>query len=128
MPLDISGYDVSIVINSYVEINDKKIFPFEIDDKDYKLVVKRISRSDMEIIVEDSSGNRLIGANLLQYAQPMKDMTAAGKDILPPDAMTRVKSENGVELKIIFQHVSLENIDHHDFYADYAAYVLFKAP
>ena len=128
VPLDISGYDVSMIISSYVEINEEKVFAFEIEGRDYKLTAKRISRSDMEITIEDGSGNLLIAANLLEYAQPMKDVTATGKDVLPPDAMTRVKSENGAELKIIFQHVSLENIDRHDFYADYTAYVLFKAP
>ncbi len=128
VPLDISGYDVSMVISSYVEINDEKVFAFEIEGKEYNLIAKRISRSDMEITVEDGSGTRLIGVNLLEYAELMKDMTSVGKDVLPPEAMTNVESENGAEIKVIFQHISLENIDTKDFYADYTAYVLFKAP
>ncbi|GAB1475229.1 DUF4153 domain-containing protein [Bacillota bacterium] len=128
LPLDISGYDISVVINSYLETGDKKVFAFEVGGRDYKLIAERISRSDMEITVEDGAGKPLINANFLTYALPMKDMTAAGKDIMPPDAMTNVESENGAELKIIFQHVSMENIGKQDFYADYAAYVLFKAP
>ena len=128
IPLDISGYDVSMVIGSYVEINDEKVFTFRIEDKEYKLISKRISRSDMEVWAEDQSGTRLVEANLLKYAEPMKDMTSAGKDVLPPEAMTNVESENGAEMKIIFQHVSLDNIGQEDFYADYTAYVLFRAP
>ncbi len=126
IPLDISGYDVSMIVSSHMNVNDKKDFAFEIDDKNYTLTANRISRSDMELTVQDQSGIRLIELSLLDYAESMKNKSLGGKDMLPPNEMTHVKTENGAEIKIIFQNITMENIGENDFYADYAAYVLVK--
>jgi hypothetical protein len=128
VPLDISGYDVSVVISSYMEIGEDKEFTFEIDGNEYTLIAERISRGDMAISVEEQTGAPLITVNLLELAGPMKEMTATGKDVLPPEAMSHTRTGNGAEIKVVFQHISLENIGAENFYADYTAYILFRAP
>lgn len=128
VPLDISGYDISLVIGSYVAIGDEKEYVFEIDGREYTLTADRVNRGDMLITVRDHAGAQLISVSFLELAEPMKDMTPTGKDVLPPETMSFTKAENGVEIKVIFQYVALENIDRDDFYADYTAYVLFKSP
>lgn len=127
VPLNISGYDVSIVVSSYMNENEQKEFTFEAGGKGYKLISKRISKNDLEVTIYDADGVRVIGTRLLHYAEPMKEFALSGKDLYAPDEMTHIVFENEAEIKIIFQHISLEDIDK-DFYADYTAYVLFKAP
>ena len=80
----------------------------------------------MELTAQDQSGIRLIELSFLDYAESMKNKSLGGKDMLPPNEMTHVKTENGAEIKIIFQNITMENIGENDFYADYAAYVLVK--
>ncbi|MGI6733211.1 MAG: DUF4153 domain-containing protein [Anaerovoracaceae bacterium] len=128
VPLDISGYHVSVVIGSFMEIGGGKDFTFEIEGKQYNLIAERINRRDMTITAQDQAGTPLVTVNLLELAQSIKEMTSEGKDVLPPEVMSYSRTDNGAEIKVIFQYVSLENIGTDNFYADYTAYILFRAP
>lgn len=126
LPLDISGYDMAVLISPYNKVGEEKEYDFTIGGTKYILSTERVSRNDVLVAVKDEGGRRLIAANLLEYAEPMADMAPEGKGAFAPDEMTHKASQGGYEMAIIFQNVSMENIGRDDFYADYTAYVLFK--
>jgi len=74
IPLDISGYDTSVIINSYRKSdNDNKTdMPFTLDGVTYKISCKRSSEFDVRVSVEDDQGKELIGANLYDLSKQVK--------------------------------------------------------
>lgn len=128
LPIDISGYDTFVMINSYYEVGKKIEHNFDVGENAYVLSYERISRNDLRVSVKDKDGKELISTNLLKLAEPLADGGYGNKDYISPAEMTHVINNNGYGLGIVFQNISLENIGQKDYYGDYSAYVLFKTP
>ena len=130
IPLDISGFDTSVVVNSnrYMDIEEEESFPFTVRGVNYELVVNRLSENEVLISVIDSTDNELITAELYEFTKELQNNVSPQKELVPPEMMTFVVSENDYSLKIIFQNVSITYGGGQDAGADFTAYVLFKAP
>lgn len=130
IPLDITGFDISVVLSSnrYMVPKEEETFPFTIRGVNYELTINSLSENEINICVNDAMGNKLISAELHEFTKELHDLVNPMKELVPPDMMTFVVSNNDYSLKIIFQNVSITYGGNQDTETDFTAYVLFKAP
>lgn len=123
----ISGYDVSLLIQSsrFNGEQNPEYMDFKLGDKDYQLIVKRISDQEVNISVQDSSGSELIQTGLYDFAKGVAETGMEPKEMLPPERMTLDVNKGDYKLKVIFQNINITFGTDEGAGADYSAIVLF---
>ncbi|MCX7615279.1 MAG: DUF4153 domain-containing protein [Clostridiales bacterium] len=129
MPVNISGYDISVLINSdrYSKDTGSNI-NFKVRNIDYQLSVKRINNEDARISIKNTAGTELIGTGLYEFVKGFSSTGNLEKNIMPPEKMTLDVTKNGYKLRIVFQYLSVTSGTGTDDGADYSALVMFGAP
>lgn len=129
VPLDISGFDTSIV--TYSNRNDKSgqpTFDLMIGGISYKMQINRVSNLETRISILNDQGTELIGTGLYDFAKKVTAIGGPTKESLPPSDMTLNVTKDGYKLRIIFQNINGTSGNTVDTGMDYTMYVLFAAP
>ncbi|WP_053955034.1 DUF4153 domain-containing protein [Inediibacterium massiliense] len=126
-PLPVSGYDVLLntFVGRYMDEKEIKDLNFELNGKNYRLKVNRISNDEVRVSILDSLGTELVGTGLNEFAKGIIGKTNVMKEVLPPKEMSFDVIKNEYKLKIIFQNISYTYGRDSDSGTDYAIYVLF---
>lgn len=129
IPMIISGYDISVMINSDRYAKDRGATPisFTIGDAKYELLAERSSNNETRISIKDSKGVEVIGSGLYDFAKGFFNTQNAGKEGLPPEKMTFDVTQNGYKMRLIFQNISI-TAQGADAGVDYSVWVLFGTP
>lgn len=128
-PLNISGYDISVVLYSdrYAEGKSSTPYSFTLNGVDYVLSAERVSKNEAAIHVQDSAGKEVISTGLYDFARNLAVEGDQSKESAAPEDMTLEVDQNGSKLKIIFQNISITYGSGTDAGVDYTAYVLFTS-
>lgn len=126
-PLLISGYDISLNVFSarYQKGNELEFYDFHLNGTDYVLQVNRLSKEDIRVSVNDKTGTEIVGTDLYKYAKGLMSASTAYGGVLPPEKMTVEVTENGYQMKVIFQNVNITLGTEDDSGADYSLIILF---
>lgn len=129
-PLNISGYNVSVVLYSdrYTEGKSSSPYNFTLNGVDYVLSAERVSKNEAIIRVKDSAGKEMISTGLYTFATALTKDGSQSKELATPDEMTLEVEQNGAKMKIIFQNISITYGNGTDAGVDYSAYVFFASP
>ena len=128
LPLPIEGYDVLFSINTSraKKERDRTVSRFSINGVTYQLKVSDLP--DTRVAVEDENGIELIGTTLTEFSQNILNTKEEIKDTMTSEELSFEVTNNGYQLKIIFQTISfmlenekVENID-------CSMFVLFATP
>lgn len=132
--VDISGYDVSILASSYRNMGSNYKTPesttkyeFATNGIGYILSVERTSNFDVSIVLRNDASQVLVQANLQDYLEPIQSISNAQKELLAPELMTFLATQNEYQLKIIFQNINA-TLSGSEAGADYSSYILIKVP
>lgn len=127
-PVDIAGYDVMVMINSYrgQDKDDIKPVEFTVNDVKYRLSTTRISPCEVRVAVMDDKGQELVGTGLYDFARSLRE--AEPPDVqLGPEQLTLKTEKDGYKLKIMFQSVNLNFGNNDNAEADYNMWIFFSA-
>ncbi|OPX88007.1 MAG: hypothetical protein A4E53_02164 [Pelotomaculum sp. PtaB.Bin104] len=127
-PLDISGYDVMINMNSYTRLEGPETPPvdFQVRNVKYKLSVERLSPQEVKVTVADQAGAELVSTGLYDFANSLTGVGNTPKQALEPVNLD--VSKNGYRMRIVLQSVNITFGTGTDAGANYSFFVLFGAP
>ncbi len=126
-PLPIAGYDILLnaFVGTYDEEREISSQDFELDGSLYKMNIDGMGSNGVYLSILDSLGNELIGTDLNQFIEEIASEEPVIKDVLSPDELSFAVSNNGYELKIIFQNINYSSVDGIVSDMNYSIYVLF---
>lgn len=126
-PLPISGYDISVNVNSSRYDSDDQTISFAVRDNAYRMSVSRISDSDARVSVQAADGTELAGTNLYDFTRALIDTDSNSMNGLSAGKLTLDTEQNGYRLRIIFQNINVDS-GSYGIRIDYSMTVLFGAP
>ncbi|HAG12214.1 MAG TPA: DUF4153 domain-containing protein [Desulfotomaculum sp.] len=129
-PIEISGYDIFIHVQSYTMMDDSTYSPynFQVRNNKYKLIIKRISPQEVNVSVNNSEGIELVSSGLYSLASALPKVNNTPKGSLSPELMTLDVQNNGYKLRIILLEVNINYGTDKDPSINYDFLVLFGEP
>ncbi len=129
-PIEISGYDIFIHVQSYTMMDDSAYSPydFQVRNNKYKLIIKRISPQEVNVSVSNQKGIELVSSGLYGLASALSKVSNTPKGSLSPELMTLDVQKNGYRLRIILQEVNINYGTDKDPTINYDFLVLFGEP
>jgi hypothetical protein len=128
--LPIEGYDVILTaqVGSYMKDKGQRDSVFMVDGKNYRLYIDKTSDNDVRVSIQDTDGTEFVGTGLNEFAKGLTNNASPAKESLSPQELSFDVSQNGYQLRIIFQSINYTTVKDQDEVYDYSIYVLFAAP
>lgn len=128
--LPIEGYDVILTtqVGSYMKEASAIDSDFMIRGENYRLHINKDSDHDVRVSILDTDGTEFIGTGLKDIAKDITSNASPAKEVRSPEELSLDLSQNGYQLKVIFQSIHYTTGNEKEEMFDYSMYVLFAAP
>ena len=126
VPLDVAGYDRMMAFHlfRYKEAREVLTRQVMLKGEAYNVVVTRTSSLDGKVALVSSDGDEVLSLQLYEAVDGFLPKMGADKPVMPPEALTVETEGNGFRLAVVFESVSLFEMDQGERVADYGFYVL----
>lgn len=124
--LDVAGYDRMMAFQLFRHKEARAVLtrPVLLEGKAYNVVVTRTSSVDGKVALVTSGGEELVALQLYEAVEGFLPQMGADKPVMPPEALTTATESNGFRIAVVFESVSLFEMDQGERVADYGFYVL----
>ncbi len=126
MPLNVKGYDqmMAFQLFRHKEARDQLTRPVVLEGQSYNVVVTRMSSLEGKVALVSAGGEEVLSLQLYEAVEGFLPQMGADKPVMPPEALTSEAEGNGFRLAVVFESVSLFEMDQGERVADYDFYVL----
>ncbi|SCZ79657.1 DUF4153 domain-containing protein [Acidaminobacter hydrogenoformans] len=125
-PLNVAGYDRMMAFHLFRHKEAREVLTRQVlmEGKAYNVVVTRTSSVDGQVALMSSGGEEMLTLQLYEAVEGFLPQMGADKPVMPPEALTIEAEGSGLKMAVVFESVSLFEMDQGERVADYGFYVL----